>query len=471
MSRKPISRRRMLRMVAFSGAACVLAACGGAPQTAGIGDTASSGATTAPAAAEATTAPAAGATAAPAANTGGAQGKFVIASIGNPEQNAPLIKAIEDAHPGVKVEWRNLPSERFVELFTAAEVAGDQIDLMDLNGQDLRRYALGGKLLDLSDIAYKNRFQDIALKTYTVQGKLWALPRGGISGFTFLYNKKALAKVGVTNELTSYDDFLKIAPDLMKAGIAPVTHPGKNIYLWPVWQFWAYGQTSGNQSIEHTFKTLSGEAKFTDPEHVAALETLYKFGQDKMFIDSVNSLDSDGAWLTFTQGKAAFLYDHSYRIGVYRTDASKYPDLDMSLIPPPRAVATPNAVRTNPGGTGNALAIYAKIAPERLDLARSVLDLMTSDTWVKWANDLGKDPASCNKNVQASNDELAVKYAKECAPNQTIYLDWFWPPEITRAFQENQQALVSGSKKPDEAAQSIQDTLKQLYDDGYKFAL
>src|SRR5205809_7856044 len=66
-------------------------------------------------------------------------GKFVIISVANPDQSAPLIKGIEDANPGVKVEWRNLPSERFVELFTAAEVAGDQIDLMDLNGQDLRR--------------------------------------------------------------------------------------------------------------------------------------------------------------------------------------------------------------------------------------------------------------------------------------------------------------------------------------------
>ena len=44
-----------------------------------------------------------------------------------------------------------------------------------------------------------------------------------------------------------------------------------------------------------------------------------------------------------------------------------------------------------------------------------------------------------------------------------------WPPEITRSFQENQQAIVTGVKTPEEAAESIQAELEQLYADGYEF--
>lgn len=462
MSKKPMSRRQMLSLLISGTAGVALAACGGATPSApaaSFGQQPAAGATAAPAPA-ATSAPAAGASA--------YNGKFVIMSAGNPEQNDPLIKGIQEAHPGVTVEWRYLPSERYVELFTAAEVAGDQIDMLDLNGQDLRRYALGGKMLDLSDLQYKDRFREIGLQTYTINGKLWALPRGGIGGFTFLYNKKALAKIGVTTEPQSYDDLVKMAPDLKKAGIAPFVHAGKNIYLWPVWQFWAYAQTSGNKATENTAKTLAGEMKFTDPEHVAALEVLHKFTQDGMFIDSVNSLDGDGAWLPFTQGKAAFFYTHTGQIGVYRK--GDFPELDLGLIPPLRAVADANIKRQMPGGTGSATGVYAKVAPERHDLAMSVLDLMTSDKWVKWANDLNKDPVSTNQNVQASDDPLALKYAEECSPNQITYLDWNWPPEITRAFQENQQAIVAGTKQPADAAQAIQQVLDDLYQDGYKFA-
>ena len=76
---------------------------------------------------------------------------------------------------------------------------------------------------------------------------------------------------------------------------------------------------------------------------------------------------------------------------------------------------------------------------------------------------------STNVNVQASSDPIALKYAKECADNQTTYLYWFWPPEVTRAFQENQQALVTATKKPDQAAAAIQAVLDDLYKNGYKF--
>lgn len=399
--------------------------------------------------------------------SGSYKGTLVIVGVANAQQNAPLFKGIEDANPGIQITYREMPSERFVELFTAAQVAGDQIDLMLLNGQDLRRYAIAGTLRDLSDIPYKDRFDEASLQTYTLYNKLWALPRGGLGGFTFFYNKKALEKVGVTKELETYDELLKLAPDLQKAGITPFVHPGKNIYLWPIWQFWAFGQTSGNKGIEKTFKTLSGDMKFTDPEHVAALEILYKYAQDKMFIDSVNSLDNDAAFLTLSQGKAAFYYANTNVIALYRK--GQFPDLDLSLITPLRSVSDPSIKRELPGGKGAALGIYAKVAPEREAVARNIMDQLTSDKWVKWSNDLSKDPVSTNKNVQASDDPLALKYAKECLPNQVTYLDWYWPPEITRAFQENQQALVSGTKKPNEAAQAIQKTLDDLRKDGYKF--
>ncbi len=398
---------------------------------------------------------------------GSYQGKFVVISISNQAQSQPLIKAIQQAHPGVQVVWRTIASESFTTLFSAAVLAHDQIDLMDLNGQDMRRYALGHQLLDLSNISYKDRFVPLAEQTYTIQDKLWALPRGGISGFTFFYNKKSLQQIGATKEPETYSDLLQMAPELKKAGIAPFVHAGKDIYLWPVWMFWAYAQATGNQAVEHTFKTLAGDTKFTDPEYVAALEMIYKYAQDGMFIQGVNGLDTDGATVNFTQGKGAFYYTHSSFIGTYRSGS--YSKLDLDLIPPLLAVSDSTVKRQLPGGTGNALGVYAKIDPSRKLLAMDVLDLMTSDQWVKWSNTLNADPASCNKNVQATSDSLALKYAQTCAPNQITYLDWYWPPEITNAFQQNIQTLVAGTNKPEAAAQAIQQVMDGLRQDGYTF--
>lgn len=401
-------------------------------------------------------------------STGGPyKGKFVIISIADPKQSAPLVDAIQRAHPGVTVEWRQFPSERFTQLFSAVEVARDQVDILDLNGQDLRRYAVGNRMVDLSGFHNKDRFTDVALNTYTIDNKLWALPRGGSSGFPFFYNKKLLQQVGFTKEPQTYNDLKMLAPELKRIGVAPFVHPGKNIYLWPVWNFWALAQTTNNQAVDITYKTLSGDMKFTDPEHVAALELIYRYAQDNMFIQGVNSLDSDGANVNFFQGKAAFYYNHSSFISTYRN--GNYKQVDLNLIPPLLSVSDSTVKRQLPGGTGNALGIYSKIDSARKQLALDVIDLMTSDQWSKWQSTLNADPASCNKNVQASTDTLAIKYAQQCATNQVTYLDWYWPPEITLAYQQNIQGMISGTVTPDQAAKKIQAVMDNSRQDGYTF--
>jgi len=395
------------------------------------------------------------------------QGKFVIMSAGIAEQNADLIEGIQTKFPGIEVEWRGLTSEKYVELFTASEVAGDQIDLMDLNGQDLRRYAVGGRMKDLSSLTYLDRFRPIGLETYTVGGTLWALPNGGISGFPFFVNRKALDAIGFEGDPESYQDLIDMSPALKEAGYAPFVHAGQNIYLWPIWQFWGYAQSSGNNAVEGTYSVLAGDTKFTDPEHVAGLEFLYRYAQDGMFIDSVNSLDVPAAQLAFTEGKGAFWYHHSSFVGTYRS--GEYPNLDLSFIQPLRSVEDTNVMRQLPGGTGAAVGIYSKIAPEREEIALAILDFMTSDEMTTIRNQNGADAVSTNVNVAPSDDPLALRYAEIGSPAQITYLDWYWPPEITRAFQEHQQALVAGTETPDVAAQGIQDAMDELYADGYEF--
>ena len=71
---------------------------------------------------------------------------------------------------------------------------------MDLNGQDLRRYAVGGRLMDLSDLPYLDRFREVGLRTYTMDDILWALPRGGVAGFIFFFNKMALETIGIDKD-------------------------------------------------------------------------------------------------------------------------------------------------------------------------------------------------------------------------------------------------------------------------------
>lgn len=403
----------------------------------------------------------------PEATEAGYTGKIVVMSGDEPRDRTALIQAMEEANPGITMEFRDLTDEHFVELFAAADLAGEQIDIMEMNGQHLRNYALAGKLLDLSDLPYLNRFREAGLKTFTVHDKLYAIPRGAISGAPFLYNKKILEKIGVTKEPETYDELLDIAKELKSVGIAPFVHPVKNLVFEPMWEFMAFAQTSGNRPLDATFEILGGQAKFTDPEHVAALEIIYNFVQDGMFLEGIGGMDTDAAVMAFAEGKAAYMYFLTFF--AQQLLQGDYPELDLSLISPVRFVSDASIQRQSPGGTGLALGIYSGIAPERLEVAQRLIDLETSDKWIKWVNEMDGAPVSANKNVAASTEPLFVKYAEECAPGWFIWLDWYWPPEVTRAFQESIQGILVGDMTPDEAAQAGQKALEELYKDGYTF--
>src|SRR4051794_38773981 len=119
-----------------------------------------------------------------ASRTGSYRGKITVYGTAVPTPGHPgVLKLFQDfgkAHPGITIENHGFPSERFVALFTAAQASGEQVDMLLLNGQDLRRYAVAGDMVPLNGLPHLERFWPIGLKTYTINGKLWALPTGSI---------------------------------------------------------------------------------------------------------------------------------------------------------------------------------------------------------------------------------------------------------------------------------------------------
>jgi raffinose/stachyose/melibiose transport system substrate-binding protein len=285
-----------------------------------------------------------------------------------------LLSDYEKMNPGVSVQYVSFTSAQFVALFTAAQASGEQIDIVDLNGQDLRRYALASDLLPLDSVSYKSRFYTAGLQIYTLGGHLWALPKSGAGGFPIFYNNALLKKVGV-NPPKNYADLLHIGAALKKIGVSTFTHDGENIYLWPVWFFTTYAQVTGNQSVQKTFATLEGKGKFTDPAVVEALQLIANFAKDGLFSPDVLSLNTPGADAEFLTGKAVFRMYPDAEINTVRK--ANPPNMDLKVMRMPKLVNNA-AVSQFPGGFGSALGIWAKIAPERKAVAMDLLNFLTS---------------------------------------------------------------------------------------------
>src|SRR5256885_12009510 len=171
-----------------------------------------------------------------AARAGSYRGKITVYGIAVPAPSHPgVIKLFQDfdkAHPGVTIENHGFPSQRFVALFTAAQAAGEQIDMLFLNGQDLRRYAVAGDLVPLNGLPHLERFWPIGLRTYTINGKLWALPTGSIGGFPIFYNKALLDKYHLPVPQT-YADLLTAGKEMAKKGGSGFSHHGEKNHRLP----------------------------------------------------------------------------------------------------------------------------------------------------------------------------------------------------------------------------------------------
>jgi raffinose/stachyose/melibiose transport system substrate-binding protein len=376
-----------------------------------------------------------------------------------------LIKSFEAAHPGITVKETDYPSETFVSLFTAQQTAGQPVDVLALNGQDLRRYATNGTLLGL-DATEKglDRFRSGAITTGQVNGKTFGLPIGSISGFPIFVNKKVLAKAGADLP-TSYADMVALRDKLKPLGLKVFTHPGKNIYLWPVWFFTTFAQTTGNKSNERTAEILSGKAKFTEDDTVQALDLLFKFGTDGLLGQDVFSMDSPQALADFSAGHAAFWLTHEGLITQINQDKPAELDLDVMVMP---KLVTADVKSQYPGGPSGIVGVNSKSDANRQAAAQAFIDWVTTDdadaAEVKFAN--GTVPV--NSGVKPFGGGVVEKLVG-LSSNLVTYLDWNWPPEVTRAFQEGIQGGVAGQVSAADAAASAQQALDQLVSNGYKF--
>lgn len=377
-----------------------------------------------------------------------------------------LFANFKKEHPGVEIEYHGIPSENFVERFMAAHLGGEQIDVLLLNGQDVRYFTKSGILMDLTGkVDYvRERLVEFARDVYTFGGHIYAVSVGGASTSGFFYNKAYWEKFGFT-EPEYYSDLVEISNKLNAQGIFPLTHEGKVIYMWPMWFFETYGQTTHNQPVQRTYETLLGKKKFTDADVVEALEAIDQFRKDKIFMPGVNALDREAARAIFMTGKAALFYGGSWEIRGFRERSPEGFDFGAFLFPKLKPDYRPQPT----GGAGMGCAIYSKIDPSRKELALDLIEYLSRDESVALLAEVERHAMTTSKNVPGSDDPIALEMGKDFLPQTKVFLDWIWPPEINNAFQVGIQAIVGGQKTPSQVAEAIQARFEELVAKGYEF--
>ena len=370
---------------------------------------------------------------------------------------------------GIKLNVYAYPIEDYVQALMVAVNGGEKIDILEPDGQQTRSFVQKGLLKDIKGIECAERIQDTAIEQYTYGDKLYGI--GAFSGKSsgIYVNMEMIEEYGM-NPPETMDDLLALRDKLKADGKSVFGFGGGNVFMWPMWYFSTFAQTSGGKPIERTEEILTGKAKFTDADSVEAFQILRNFAEEDLWQPGFNGTDSSGGLSVFTGGESALYYGGTW--DTREIEAAEMGNVQLMKFP----VVKEGAESLQTGSIcDTGWCIYSKIDSSRLSAAEKFLDWVSSEeTLTKFReNDILSEwgNQSVNKDMPEPEnitdlDRTKNEFLQTCT---FTHLDWIYPPEITTELANVLQSLTGLQITAEEAGEQMQKVMDDLLADGYDF--
>jgi len=247
-----------------------------------------------------------------------------------------------DKYPNIEIEYTMLTADQFKNTILTSIQSGEAPDLFPIpNGMELSTVVEDGWYQPIDpyiDDDFKDIFVEGALQKTIIDDELYAVPEAKEmpDGLVF-YNKELFEKAGLDpeNPPETYSEFREAAEKITKESDGD-----------------AYGMIEGGQQtirwqqIVRNWASLAGSGiNKSSPINMATGEPGYDDESVKGVYDLINSLVDDGSFHPktmsigapeardiFAQGKAGFLVQGAWSIGVWKDEN---PDLDFGVMAPP----------------------------------------------------------------------------------------------------------------------------------------
>ena len=254
----------------------------------------------------------------------------LVMSVWDSDQE-PIMKQIGEAytksHPDVKIKTQLTTWTEYWTKLEASATGGAAPDIITMNILHVEEYADAGILLDLtdyeakSDLKVRDNFPTPLVDGYTVEGKLYAIPKDFDTNGIF-YNKEIFDAAGVaypTDDMT-FEDFRKKCEELKAAGLPDGVYPT------------AINRNSGQTTYDATIRANGGYTLNEDntatgwdlPETIGGIQPWLDIVLDGLSptLEQMSDTDPDAM---FQGGQLAMYLPGNYMIPSYEdTIKGKY---------------------------------------------------------------------------------------------------------------------------------------------------
>ncbi len=306
-------------------------------------------------------------------------------------------------------------------VITDFETGSEPDVLFFFNGADANSFIEAGKVVAIDDIRaeypeYASNMNDDLIADSLVDGKKYAVPVNGYWEAMFV-NTTVLDAAGVSLPGAGYtmDDFKADCEKIKAAGYTPIAAALGNIpHYW--WEFAIFNHQSPADHLE--IPAVENASAWVDGMN--DIKELYELGY---FPDNTLSATDDETFAMFTEGKAAFLIDGSWKVGgivaacqadaddASTIDQSKLDGFDVTYVPGNGSRKATDLI----GGLSMGYYITTKAwdDPDKRAAAVSFVEYMTSDDVIPV---FAQHTASALKNAPAVDESqfnsLQVKAMK-----------------------------------------------------------
>jgi raffinose/stachyose/melibiose transport system substrate-binding protein len=379
-------------------------------------------------------------------------------------------------HPDIRVVREDLFNEPFHNKIEAYAAAGQLPDVVyawpsgrstTLHTQHL--------LKDLAPLAQKDGLNAVMLPgaldpAAQGAGFIGILPRAMTSSHAFYVNHEVLADAGLQPAKT-YAELKAQVPVLRAKGYQTVLMANQDTWVMQSCLFSLIAGRFGGPGWEQ--KILGGQAKFTDPDFVKALEfvkTLYDDG-----VLSKDSLTTDYGSVVgqFAANRGAYLVDGDWRIAAFITDkstgdalidAERQKNFTITVFPDIEG-AKLNKSTSGILGTGWGIAAAVPEGSEKEAAAWELVKWLSGREIQTWLLETGgiTTPTRTDINVagltleplQVAGGNLASQYE-----TTTVVIDGVFDAAIHVPINDGLQAIGMGTATPQQVAATAQQALE-----------
>jgi len=385
-------------------------------------------------------------------------------------------KAQEDAvarfmadYPNITVEQIHKQNDTYKQDlqvgFSAKEGQPDMY--IHWGGGPMAEYYKSGCVNDITELfnTYDHPdFIDAAVAQSTFDGKILAIPFGGLSGCDIFYNKAIFDELGIEVPQTIAE--LEAACDKIKeAGYYPFSLANLPRWTGSMYYMYLVARHSGNAEFDAAY---DGTGSFTSPAFIYAGEKIQDWVKKGYFNEGFNSMapDNNDDRALLIQGAAAMMLHGSWQVAGIKNDDEEFYNDNLGVFRFPvdeeaQAAGVPQNVEIGTAiGNGFSFncwldAEHTQVDEEKLKACYVLATQYYNDETYNAIQVEGGNTPSIKgyENVDDPNNKVVIDVFFS-ASNVQLWYDQYLPASVTEVHKDMMGALFGLEKTPEEVGQA-----------------